>query len=100
MAQRYPYNFCSALLLQIVIVSPLMRTLETAAGVFGGGSATAQPLMLRQTGAPREVSAHDAIGLPSNLPFVATEMCRERMGAASALCLPPQIPHSISYKYE
>ncbi len=78
-----------------------MRTLETAAGVFGGGgSATAQPLMLRQTGAPREVSAHDAIGLPSNLPFVATEMCRERMGAASALCFPHQIPHSISYRYE
>lgn len=62
-------------------MSPLMRTLETAAGVFGGGSTAAQPLMLRQDGRPREVSAHDAIGLPTNLPFVATEMCRERMGS-------------------
>ncbi|BDA46810.1 Phosphoglycerate mutase-like protein [Coccomyxa sp. Obi] len=66
--------------IQVVIVSPLMRTLETAAGVFGGGSATAHPLMLRQTGTPRERSAHDAIAQPSHLQFIATEMCRERMG--------------------
>ena len=57
-----------------------MRTLETAAGVFGGGSATAQPLMLRQTGSPRERSAHDAIAQPTHLPIIAVEMCRERMG--------------------
>ncbi|CAL8471428.1 g10970 [Coccomyxa elongata] len=66
--------------IEVVIVSPLMRTLETAAGVFGGGSETAQPLMLRQTGTPRERSAHDTIGQPSRLPIIATEMCRERMG--------------------
>ena len=57
-----------------------MRTLETAAGVFGGSSETAQPLMLRQTGTLRERSAHDAIGQPSHLPLIAMEMCRERMG--------------------
>ncbi len=71
-------------------MSPLMRTLETAAGVFGGGSETAQPLMLRQTGTPREWSAHDAIGQPSRLPIIATEMCRERMGN-------PAIPQSCYF---
>ena len=68
-----------------------MRTLETAAGVFGGGSTTAQTLMLRQDGMPREVSAHDAIGLPANLPFVATEMCRERMGAFRSISPSPLV---------
>lgn len=72
-------------MLQLVVVSPLMRTLETAAGVFGGvpsaGSAQsdAKPLMLRKDGLPRERSAHDAIPLPDYPPFLANEACRERI---------------------
>lgn len=73
---------------QVVFVSPLMRTLETAAGVFGGGAAAepdSEPLMLRKTGEARVRSAHDAIAKPGNLPFVANELCRERMGARCVL---------------
>ena len=71
------------LCLQLVVVSPLMRTCETAAGVFGGpssGSPDAGLLMKRQDDIRLECSAHDAIALPTGLPFVAEELVRERMG--------------------
>ena len=74
---------CALLCLQVVIVSPLMRTCETAAGVFGGassGSSDAGLLMKRQDDARLECSAHDAIALPAGLPFIAEELVRERMG--------------------
>ena len=37
---------------QVVIVSPLMRALETASGAFGGGAykGSGRPLMLAQVG--------------------------------------------------
>ena len=74
------------LCLQLVVVSPLMRTCETAAGVFGGassGSADAKLLMKRQDDARLERSAHNAIALPEGLRFVAEEFVRERMGKAN-----------------
>lgn len=74
------------LCLQLVVVSPLMRTCETAAGVFGGassGSADAKLLMKQQDDARLERSAHDAIALPEGLRFVAEELVRERMGKAN-----------------
>ena len=64
-------------------MSPLMRTCETAAGVFGGaasGSPDAGLLMKRQDDARLERSAHGAIALPAGLPFIAEELVRERMG--------------------
>ena len=61
-----------------------MRTCETAAGVFGdsGGSAdSGELLMLAKTGQPHVRSKHGPITRPGNLPFLAEELCRERMGA-------------------
>ena len=69
--------------MQLVVVSPLMRTCETAAGVFGGakpGSSDGELLMKRQDDSYLERSAHDAIALPTDMPFVAEELVRERMG--------------------
>lgn len=76
--------------LQLVIVSPLMRTCETACGVFGGASAGSQDaklLMKRQDDARLERSAHDAIALPANLPFLSEELVRERMGGSRMSCV-------------
>lgn len=69
--------------MQLVVVSPLMRTCETASGVFGGASSEspdANLLMKRQDDLRLERSAHDAIPLPAGLPFISEELVRERMG--------------------
>lgn len=68
---------------QVVIVSPLMRALETAAGAFGGGpfKGSGRPLMLAQSGEPDERAAHCAVACPEGIPFIAFEGCRERLGA-------------------
>jgi hypothetical protein len=68
-------------------VSPLQRTLETAAGVFGGAacgeSADGGLLMRGQGAAPDERTAHEPVALPpGGPPFVACEQCRERVGAS------------------
>ena len=67
---------------QVVIVSPLTRALETAAGVFGGGpfEGSGRPLMLAQTELEDERAAHGAVACPDALPFIAFEGCRERLG--------------------
>lgn len=63
-------------------MSPLMRALETAAGVFGGGpfESSGRPLMLAQTELEDERAAHGAVACPDALPFIAFEGCRERLG--------------------
>ena len=62
-------------------MSPLMRALETAAGVFGGGPfEDSGPLMLAQTELEDERAAHGAVACPDALPFIAFEGCRERLG--------------------
>ena len=86
---------------QVVVVSPLMRTCETAAGVFGGassGSSDAGLLMKNQADARLERSAHDAIALPAGLPFISEELVRERMGDAFAAHSGPNlvISHIVS----
>ncbi|PRW45389.1 phosphoglycerate mutase 1 isoform X2 [Chlorella sorokiniana] len=67
-----------------VIVSPLTRTLETAAGVFGAGpwqSGDPQPpFMLEQTAVPGKRSAQQAISAAGCPPFIAWEGCREHLG--------------------
>ena len=76
---------------QVVIVSPLMRALETAAGAFGGGaySGSGRPLMLAQTAEEDERAAHAAVVCPEGVPFIAFEGCRERLGA----------PQTISWRW-
>ncbi|KAI3425092.1 hypothetical protein D9Q98_008470 [Chlorella vulgaris] len=68
-----------------VVVSPLTRTLETAAGVFGSGpwregSNSQPPLMLEQTVVPGKRAAHHAIAAEGCPPFIAWEGCREQLG--------------------
>ena len=88
---------------QLVVVSPLVRALETAAGIFGvdpleaataaaaqcsidGGdgdspTAPAPPLLMVAQGGERNVrTAHAAVAPRPGVRFVAMELCRERLG--------------------
>ncbi|GJN27800.1 hypothetical protein PR202_gb15851 [Eleusine coracana subsp. coracana] len=64
---------------ELVICSPLMRTMQTAVGVFGGENYTdgvsAPPLMVENAG-NSGCSAISSLGSP---PFLAVETCRERL---------------------
>ncbi|MED6145574.1 hypothetical protein PIB30_026433 [Stylosanthes scabra] len=66
--------------IDLVIVSPLLRTLQTAVGVFGGedyiDGTDALPLMIAHAGN----SSHDAISSIDCPPVVAVELCREHLG--------------------
>ncbi|XP_052201859.1 phosphoglycerate mutase-like protein 1 isoform X1 [Diospyros lotus] len=66
--------------IELVIVSPLLRTMQTAAGVFGSGGYTdgvgAPPLMVENAGN----SSRPAISSLNCPPFIAMELCRERLG--------------------
>lgn len=66
--------------IDLVIVSPLLRTMQTAVGVFGGGGYTdgvdAPPLMVANAGN----SDHSAISSLNCPPFLAVELCREHLG--------------------
>ena len=68
--------------MQLVVVSPLRRTLETCAGVFGvDGAVEGQRLLMQgQQDVTHEISAHAALAAPPGLPFLAHEGCRERVG--------------------
>ena len=70
---------------QVVVASPLIRALETAAGAFGGGKwqGRGSVLMLEQTAIPGVRASHTAVGAVAGLPFVAFEGCRERLGKLS-----------------
>ncbi|GMY17481.1 phosphoglycerate mutase-like protein 1 isoform X1 [Fagus crenata] len=66
--------------IDLVVVSPLLRTMQTAVGVFGGEAYTdgvnVPPLMVANTGN----SDHPAISSLNSPPFVAVELCREHLG--------------------
>jgi len=66
--------------IELVIVSPLLRTMQTAVGVFGGGNytdgASASPLMVEGAGN----SGRQAISSLNCPPFLAVEACREHLG--------------------
>ncbi|XP_022726940.1 phosphoglycerate mutase-like protein 1 [Durio zibethinus] len=66
--------------INLVIVSPLLRTMQTAVGVFGGegykDGMNVPPLMVADAGE----SHRPAISSLNCPPFVAVELCRERIG--------------------
>ncbi|KAK4560027.1 hypothetical protein RGQ29_008996 [Quercus rubra] len=66
--------------IDLVVVSPLLRAMQTAVGVFGGEAYTdginVPPLMAANTGK----SGRPAISSLNSPPFVAVELCRERLG--------------------
>ncbi|KAJ6685697.1 BROAD-SPECIFICITY PHOSPHATASE YOR283W-RELATED [Salix purpurea] len=66
--------------IELVIVSPLLRTMQTAVGVFGGerymDGINAPPLMVENAGK----SNHPAISSLHSPPFIAVELCREHLG--------------------
>lgn len=66
--------------IDLVITSPLLRTMQTAVGVFGGESYSdgivAPPLMVANAGN----SDHPAISSLNCPPFLAVELCREHLG--------------------
>ncbi|KAL8490323.1 hypothetical protein ACS0TY_026003 [Phlomoides rotata] len=66
--------------IELVVVSPLLRTMQTAVGVFGGGGYDAgmdiPPLMAENT----VDSGRPAISSLNAPPFVAMELCREHLG--------------------
>ncbi|KAB5568788.1 hypothetical protein DKX38_002581 [Salix brachista] len=65
--------------IELVIVSPLLRTMQTAVGVFGGerymDGINAPPLMVENAGK----SNHPAISSLHSPPFIAVELCREHL---------------------
>ncbi|ESW09662.1 hypothetical protein PHAVU_009G145700 [Phaseolus vulgaris] len=66
--------------IELVIVSPLLRTMQTAVGVFGGEACTDEtgvpPLMNNDVGD----SGRPAISSLNAPPFIAVELCREHLG--------------------
>ncbi|OVA10258.1 Histidine phosphatase superfamily [Macleaya cordata] len=65
---------------ELVITSPLLRTMQTAVGVFGGGDYVdgmdVTPLMVANAGN----SNRSAITSSNSPPFLAVELCREHLG--------------------
>ncbi|KAI3751924.1 hypothetical protein L2E82_23018 [Cichorium intybus] len=63
--------------IELVVVSPLLRTMQTAVGAFGGeGSTDVPPLMAKNAGN----SNRPAISSLNSPPFIAVELCREHLG--------------------
>jgi len=82
--RKHMHKFDITRQVEIVVVSPLMRTLETAAGVFGEdtnhGRGTPQLLMVGHQEAPDVRSAHPPVHSRNGIRYQAHELCRERLG--------------------
>ncbi|KAK6940286.1 Histidine phosphatase superfamily, clade-1 [Dillenia turbinata] len=65
--------------IELVIVSPLLRTMQTAVGVFGGegysDGINVPPLMVKNAGKSQR-AAISSLNCP---PFIAVELCREQL---------------------
>lgn len=74
---------------RLVVISPLMRALETAAGVFGvhsnhNSGFLPTPLLMVEQSEVREVrSGHAAVDCRPGLRYLVHEICRERRGPSS-----------------
>jgi hypothetical protein len=67
----------------VVVVSPLTRALETAVGCFGNFAPPLNgtpPLMMGLTEQAGVRPAHPAVGSEGCPPFVCYELCREHLG--------------------
>jgi hypothetical protein len=67
----------------VVIVSPLTRAIETAVGCFGNFAPPLNgtpPLLMGLTEQPGVRPAHPAVGSEGCPPFVCYELCREHLG--------------------
>ncbi|KAG7666578.1 putative Phosphoglycerate mutase-like protein [Nannochloris sp. 'desiccata'] len=101
---RHMQNYELTRNVQLIVVSPLMRALETAAGVFGVVSSsenekvknpmaaatiatTNEILMKAQSEVPDIKAAHPEVKIKHpNVTFLANELCRERLGPSSCDC--------------
>lgn len=80
----------------VVIVSPLTRALETAVGCFGNFAQPSNgtpPLMMEISEQPGVRAAHPAVSSEGCPPFIAYELCREHLGVH-----PCDRRHTISQK--
>eukprot|EP01025_Chloroclados_australasicus_P039930 TRINITY_DN4159_c0_g1_i1.p1 TRINITY_DN4159_c0_g1~~TRINITY_DN4159_c0_g1_i1.p1 ORF type:complete len:296 (+),score=36.99 TRINITY_DN4159_c0_g1_i1:90-977(+) len=67
----------------LVVVSPMSRALETAVGVFGGDDWVSNghpPLMVEQYAMTGKSSARAPVAMNGAPPFLALEMIREQLG--------------------
>ncbi len=86
---RHMQNYDITRNVQLVVVSPLMRALETAAGVFGientsTTNSSDHLLMVAQSDLPEVRTAQPARTIKrTGLKFLANELCRERLGPSS-----------------
>jgi len=68
--------------IQLVVISPLTRALETAAGAFGSSKGE-KFLMNSQESLPNSQEAHDPIYVQEGKTYIVHEGCRERLGPSS-----------------
>lgn len=69
--------------LQVVVISPLTRAIETAIGAFGGDAwhaGNAEPLMVAQDSIEAKRAAHAAVSSAGCARFLLHEGCREHLG--------------------
>lgn len=76
----------------VIVCSPLTRTLETAAGCFSGlyrteSSDAGKPFMEATAAEQDKCTSHAAVPLPG-VPVVACELCRETLGVRFLLAWP------------
>ncbi|GER30021.1 phosphoglycerate mutase family protein [Striga asiatica] len=65
--------------IELVVVSPLLRTMQTAIGVFGGEAyvdGIDAPLLMTENAGDCNSHAISSLNSP---PFIAVELCRERL---------------------
>lgn len=96
-------------MLQLIVVSPMVRTLETATGVFGAGPPEdpGNTFMLQLPDQKQWSTQHDAVALPAGIPVISHEGCRERVSKLLILLKKGRVlPHSVTvsidqqiYKY-
>lgn len=79
--------------MQLIVVSPMVRTLETATGAFGAGpSQTPDDMFMAPLHGRNQWSTeHVAVALPRGIRVISHEGCRERV---SEFALHPVCLHS------